>query len=103
MANNLLITRLQDSHYYETVTTPCLWRHKWLSIQFLLIVDDFGLEYARKQDDDHLASVLKNHHDISQDSEGKKFAGIELDWKYATEQCDRTCRLYLKNYVKIYS
>ena len=46
----------------------------------VLIVDDFGLEYVRKQDADHLASVLKNYHDISQDWEGTKFAGIDLDW-----------------------
>ena len=49
----------------------------------MLIVDDFGIEYVRKQDADHWASVLKNRHDISQYWEGKKFAGIDLDWDYA--------------------
>ena len=67
----------------------------------MLIVDDFGLEYVRKQEADHLASVLKNHHDISQDWEGKKFEGIDLDWNYAIKNCDRTCCLYMKNYIKI--
>ena len=33
----------------------------------------------RKQDADHLASVIKNHHDIFQYWEGKKFVGIDLD------------------------
>ena len=55
----------------------------------------------RKQDADHLASVLKNHHDISQDWEGKKFSGIDLDWNYSTNHCDRTCRLSMKNYIEI--
>ena len=67
LANDLLRTRLEDLQYYETATTPGLWRHKWRSIQFVVIVDDFGLEYARKQDADHLSSVLKKHHGISQD------------------------------------
>ena len=100
VANNLLQMRLEDAHYYETAINPGLWRHKWRSIQFVLIVDDFGLEYVRKQDANHLASVLKNHHDISQDWEGKKFAGIDLGWNYATKHCDRTCRLSMKNYIR---
>ena len=79
LANDLLRTILEDAQYYETATTPGLWRHKWRSIQFVLIVDDFRIEYVRKQDADHLASVLKKHHDIYQDWEGKKFAGIDLD------------------------
>ena len=99
--NNLPRTRLEDAHYYETSTIPDLWRHKWRSIQFLLIVDDFGIEYMRKQDAYHLASVLKNHHDIYQDWEGNKFAGIDLDWNFATKHCDRTCHLSMKNCIKI--
>ena len=67
LANDLIRTRLEDAHYYETATTPGLWHHKWRSIHFVLIVDDFRLEYLRKQDSDHLESVLKKHHDISQD------------------------------------
>ena len=62
----------------------------------MLIVDDFGIEYVRNQDADHLASVLKKHHDISQDWEGNKFAGIDLDWNYSTKHCDRTCRLFMR-------
>ena len=79
LANDLPRSRLEEAQYYETATTPGLWRHKWRSIQFVLIVDDFGIDYLRNQDADHLASVLKKHHDISQDWEGKKFAGIDLD------------------------
>ena len=67
----------------------------------MLIVDDFGLEYVRKQEADHLASVIKNQHDISQDWEGKKFSGIDLDWNYATKHFDRTCRLSMKNCINI--
>ena len=100
LANNPLRTKLEDAHYYETATTPGLWRHKWRSIQFVLIVDDFGNEYVRNQDADHLASVLKNHHDISQDWEHKQFTCIELDWNYETKYCDRTCRLSMKMYSK---
>ena len=43
LANDLLRSRLEDAQYYETATTPGLWRHKWRSIQFVLMVDDFGI------------------------------------------------------------
>ena len=33
LANDLIRTRLEDAHYYETATTPGLWHHKWISIQ----------------------------------------------------------------------
>ena len=79
LANDLLQTRLGDAHYYETARTSGLWRHKWRSVQFVLIVDNFRLECVRTQDTDHWASVLKNHHDISQYWEGNKFSGIDLD------------------------
>ena len=53
----------------------------------------------RKKDADHLAKILKTHHKISQDWEGKKFSGINLDWNYAPKHEDRTCRLTMKNYI----
>ena len=36
------------------------WRHKWRTIQFCLIVDEFGIEYVGKQHADQLATILKN-------------------------------------------
>ena len=63
LAHDLLSKRLP--------TTPGLWCHRWRPINFVLIVDDFGVEYVRKKDADHLAKILKTHHKISQDWEGK--------------------------------
>ena len=100
LANDLLQTRLEDAQYYEKATTMGLLRHKWRSIQFVIIVENFGLEYVRKQDADHLSSVLKNHHYIYRYWEGNKFAGIDLYWNFATKNCDRTCCLSIKNYIK---
>ena len=99
LAHNLLSERLQEAGYYETATTPGLWRHKWRPIQFVLIVDDFGVEYVRKKDAHHLAKTLEKYHTISQDWDGKKFSGIDLDWTYAPKHADRTCRLSMKNYI----
>ena len=43
LANDLLRTCIEKAGYYEAATTPGLWRHKWLPIQFVLMVDDFGI------------------------------------------------------------
>ena len=58
LAHDLLSERLQEAGYYEAATTPGLWRHHWRPIQFVPIVDDFGVEYVRKKDADHLAKTL---------------------------------------------
>ena len=79
--------------------TPGLWRHRCRPMQFVLIVDDFDVEYVRKKDADHLAKTLKKYHTISQDWEGKKFSNIDLTWTYAPNHADRTCRLSMKNYI----
>ena len=99
LAHDLLIKRLHKAGYYTTATPPGLWRHRWRPIHFVLIVDNFGVEYVRKKDADHLTKIMKTHHKISQDWEGKKYSGINLDWNYAPNHADRTCRLSMKNYI----
>ena len=48
LENDLLRTRLKKSGCYESATTPGLWCHKWRPIQFVLLMDDFGIGYVGK-------------------------------------------------------
>ena len=73
-----------------------MWRHCWRPIQFVLIVDNFRVEYVRKKDADYLAKIPKTHHKISQDWEGKNISVINLDWNYVPNHADRTCCLLMK-------
>ena len=57
------------------------------------------MEYVGKQHAHHLENVLKEHHEISQDCEGKKMSDIDLQWHYAVKHRDRTCCLSVKNYI----
>ena len=82
LANDLLHKRLSKESYIEASTTTGLWSHKCRAIQFMLILDDFCVEYAGRKHADHLASVLKNYYEISEDWEGKKIAGIDLILDY---------------------
>ena len=43
LANDLLCKCLNKAGYFKAATTPGLWCHKWRSIQFFLLVDDFGI------------------------------------------------------------
>ena len=71
LANELLCTRLKKAGYYKAATTPGLWRHKWRPIQFVLIVDDFGIKYVRNQHALHILNILEESYEITADWEGK--------------------------------
>ena len=73
LANKQLRLILEKEGYYEAITNLGLWRHKWIPIQLCLIVYDFDVEYVGKQHADHLATILKKYHNITEDWEGKKY------------------------------
>ena len=100
LANDQLRERLAKAGYYEAVSTPGLWRHVWRPVQFILIVDDFAVEYVGKKHAQHLADTLKQYHKISEDWEGKRFAGINLKWNYAKVHRNRSCKLSMNDYIK---
>ena len=68
LANNLLKQRLSKYGYYETNTTPGLWKHTFRPIYFTLIVDDFGIKFTNIKNAMHLIETLK------------KWYKIEVDW-----------------------
>ena len=60
-----------------------------------MVADDFGVEYVGKKHAEHLATILKIYHNITEDWEGKKYAGNYLKW-----DCDkRTCREAMDGYI----
>ena len=95
LANDLLTEWLAAHGYYQCATTAGLWRHKWRPILFVLIVDDFGIEYVDKADAEHLLAALRSHYDISTDWSGTKFSGMDLKWDYTA----RTCRATMDGYI----
>ena len=95
LANKQLRVKLEKEGYYEARTTPVLWRHKWRPIQFFLVVDDFGVEYVGKQHAEHMATILKKYHNITEDWEGKKYGGIDLKCDYERSTCWATMDGYI--------
>ena len=99
LANDLLCTRLNNTGYYETTTMPGLWRHKWRPIMFVLIVDDFGIEYVGKNHLHHLRTFPTNHYTITEDLNREKFDGIDPKWNYTKIHAQRTCGLSMEGYI----
>ncbi len=71
-ANELLRSRLLAEGYYEAESTSGLWRHKWLPIQFCLVVDNFGIEYVGIELFNHLLDLLKRFHGVQYNMAGDK-------------------------------
>ena len=82
LAQILLEERLKKHGYEQSKITPVFWKHKGRPICFTLVVDDFGVKYVGKEHARHLISVLKEHHEISEDWEGKKYVGLTFYWDY---------------------
>jgi hypothetical protein len=79
LANDLLTERLELHGYYQCATTPGLWRHKWRPITFVLIVDDFGIQYVGRRHAEHLLRALQENYKVTTDWTGAKFAGIDIE------------------------
>jgi len=72
LGHDLLEQRLNKG-YFQSQIVPALWKHKTKPIQFVLVVDDFGIKYLKKEDLDHLIQTLDKHYNVSVDIEGKEF------------------------------
>jgi hypothetical protein len=51
-------------------------------ISFTLCIDDFGVKYVGQEHAEHLLQVLNMHYKCSQDWDGKKYLGMDIDWDY---------------------
>jgi hypothetical protein len=79
IAQNLLTKRLHKARYRQSKITSGYWRHDWHPISFTLVVNDFGVKYIKKEDVEHLASVIKQDYEIDIDWEGTQYLGLMLN------------------------
>ena len=86
LAQQLLEKQLNNKGYSQDILFPGLWTHYWRPITFTLCVDDFGVKYVGKQHADHLIAVLKEHYTISQEWNGARYLGIDIDWDYINRE-----------------
>ena len=99
IAQKLLKERLENNGYCQSDKTLGSWKHDTQPISFTLIVDDFGVKYAGKKHTNHLINVLKEHYTVTEDCEGEKYGGINLDWDYTKRQVHFSMPEYVKDYL----
>ena len=61
LANDLLTQRLEVHGYYQCTTTPGMWHHTMQPIMFVLIVNNFGIEYVNIAYAKHLLPLHSEH------------------------------------------
>ena len=100
LAQELLEQRLNKHGYFQSTRTPGLWTHKWRPVQFTLVVDDFGIKYVGDDNLQHLASILREHYDISIDKTGTRYIGIQFDWDYERREVHLSMPGYVAKALK---
>lgn len=77
IAYDALVKHLAKYSYVPSNTTQGLWTHVTRPIQFILVVDDFGVKYTNEEDVHHLIAALKDKYNISIDWEGSLYCDID--------------------------
>jgi hypothetical protein len=75
LSNERVVSLIKQHGFYET-PTPCLFRHVSRSIVFVLVVDDFGVQYHQKSDFDFLVSCLSKLYHVKAHPVGTKFSWL---------------------------
>jgi hypothetical protein len=100
LGQDQLENRLNQEGYYQSQTVSGLWKHKTKTIQFVLVVDDFGIKYINKDDLDHLIRTLEKYYEVAVDLDGKEFVKIELDWDYENKRVHLSMAPYLQKALR---
>ena len=91
-----LVTQLNKHGYYQTAT-PMLFRHQDRPIDFTLVVDDFGVQYNRDEDLDHLITCLTDMYLVKIERTGTRFLGFDIDYNMTERKLTMSCPGYLEN------
>jgi len=77
LANKNLETHLKKYGYSPCKHTRGLWTHITRDIQFILVVNDFGIKYIKEEDKNHLMQALPHdRYTIAIDSTGRNYHGL---------------------------
>ena len=100
LGHDLLEQRLNQEGYFQSKIVPGFWMHKDRKIRFVLVVDDFGINFVQQGDLDQLINTLKCYYDIIVDMSGKEYVKINLNWDYENQQVNISMKPYLERALK---
>ena len=61
----------------------------------MLVVDDFGIQYTKEEDKNHLLNALRDRYTIAVDTTGSHYCGLTLNWNCT----NRTLETSMPNYI----
>ena len=96
LANKDLKANLAKHGYFQMKHTPGIFKHESRPINFILVVDDFGVLYRSKSDAKHLEAALTAHYPITKNWTGDKYIGIYLKWNYEKRELITSIKGYVK-------
>ena len=96
LAHDYLVAYLALGGYFPTQFTSGLFTNRTNTIQFALIVDDFGVKYTNQWDFNAFVQHLQRKYSITKD-DGIRFNGITLRWDYINWECELSIPDYNKN------
>ena len=73
--------------------------HKSRPIKFILVVDDFGIEYEDEADVHHLIACLEELYVLKVDWSGQKYIGYDIQFSPASETQPRGVTLSMPRYI----
>ena len=59
VSHDILVKQLDPYGYHPSGKNPVPWTHNSRQIKFTLVVDDFGVNYSRKEHALHMKSALE--------------------------------------------
>jgi hypothetical protein len=102
LANKCLCRKLAPFGYYESVNTPGLWHHALRPLTFTLVIDNYEVKFANKDDVNHLISSISTMHKLTKDWTNNLYCGITLEWDYVTRTVDISMPGYIKKKLQKY-
>ena len=95
LAYDELVANLAKHGYKPDPISPNIWSHTDRPTKFCLCVDDFGIKYHSQEDANHLITALKTNYEITIDTEGNNFCGLNLLWDYKQGHVDVSMQHYV--------
>jgi hypothetical protein len=73
-----LVAHLAQHDYTQSDSVPCLFTHATNGITFVLVVDDFDIEFRTTAGRDHLLATLRLQYQITVDEAGAQYLGMTI-------------------------
>ena len=96
LANTQISKVFEKEGYFQSEHTSGLWVHKTRYISFILVMDDFGVKYTKKEDVIHLQSIIKKLYPTTTNWIGNRYLGVHLDWNYKIQELKASISSYRK-------